>query len=236
MKIKILFTSIIVSLFFVSPVVAAIGVAPLMVYMQPGKSKYKDVLVHNISATDNAYVLITPEKILNIGAKDEKKVFSKNPKEFGLLVSPRKAVIKAKGSKRVRFFTTNINPDKETYYSVNIVPVRNAGAEDKETKGVVPRIILNVGYAVRVFVLPRIIKPKISIMRNNKQLTFNNQGNVSFVYYKIKQCDVTGKSCEQYPSRRIYPGNISKLDLKYKTPVMMEQENYKQEFKSISTN
>lgn len=150
------------------------------------------------------------------GSDDQSREVFDNPKEAGLLVSPNKLIVPPNGRKLLRFVNLNPNPNEEKVYRVSITPV--VGDLTAKKSGVK----IMIGYEVLVIVHPTNGTVDLVHERTENKLTVSNKGTQNVLLRKGTQCppEVENENlCEQYPGKRLYPGNTWNLDLAKDQPV-----------------
>ncbi|HUE78819.1 MAG TPA: hypothetical protein VMN38_04235 [Sphingomicrobium sp.] len=178
---------------------AELAISQLIVELKPGASRAADIEVYNDSAK-RTFVAIEPREIIDAGTAQEKPLFSPDPDQLGLLVSPTRLVIEPNQRRRLRIAAIAPVPGKERIYRVTIKPV--AG----EITGPESGLKMLIGYDMLVLVRPPIDKPNVDFSRAGGALTIVNRGNASVELAEGKQCDGNGRNCLPLPSKRLYAG------------------------------
>ena len=195
---------------------ANISVSPLIVNFTKADQHIQNIRVFNIG-DDKAYVRIATSLVKAPGAKNSTNVDIKNPRELGILVSPKKMVIPVGQSRLVRILLTKPVDNDERIYQIKIFPT--VGDIHANSNGV--KVL--IGYGVRVVVRPNDPQPNILITRNGKQITAINKGNTNAILYDGKQCNAAGNACKDLPSHRLFAGNIWEFTAPYSSPVKFSQ-------------
>lgn len=215
MKIKILATT----LLFISGyafAVPSINVGSLNEYIQPGKTTLGKKVSNTGSST--AYVRVTVEEIVfSGGTYSEKKLDSEsliNGKGEGLISSPARLIIPAKGQQTNRLVYTG-SREKEKYYRVRYIPVipesgNEFGIDSDELKEYESQINAGVtvltGFGTVITVLPERARFNTSINEADKKLVIKNNGNASIVISSMKECSSNLNDCSESKTQQLRPG------------------------------
>ncbi len=182
-----------------------------IVVFEPGKPPREDVLILN-QEEENLYVSVDILEVRDPGFETEQRVKITDPGASKLIATPNKLIVPPLGRKPVRL--VNLAPsDEEQIYRVNVTPVLPP-LEDPETSMV--RIV--VAYQLLVIVQPRQPIEDLDVIRNGRQLIFENRGNTNVLISEGNQCDISGENCVDLPTRRIYAGNRFEIELAMDTP------------------
>ena len=183
-----------------SPIsIANMQINRAIINFEPGKNKQQDVVVHN-SGNDPLYVQVEPFIIQNPGTEQQTREAFTDPRKAGLLVTPNKLVIPAKGTKRVRFVNLKPVDENERIYRVVLKPV--VGEVTGESSG----IKVLIAYEVLLLVQPTNPEPNLITRREGNSLHFHNAGNVNVLLREGTQCpaDETPKEeCSELPGKRL---------------------------------
>lgn len=179
-----------------------------IVVFKPDQPPREDAAILN-QEDENLYINIEIMEVRNPGTEQEERVKMIDPGQSKLIVTPNRLIIPPRGRKAVRM--VNLEPsDQERIYRVNVTPV--LPPLEEQTTSVV-RIV--VAYQLLVIVQPRQPVEDLQVTRTGRQLVFENRGNTNFLISEGTQCDSTGKSCEELPTKRIYAGNRFEVSLTY---------------------
>ena len=189
----------------VSPAHAELVLSDLIVELQPGKQVRHDIEVWN-NSPERSFVSIEPREILNPGLASQSVRKDPDPEKLGLLASPQRMILEPGQRKLVRIGTLTASEDREHVYRVMMKPVV-AGIQSDDS-GL--KIVL--GYDVLVLVRPARATAKVTTSRSGRQLTFQNQGNVSVEIVDGRQCRLP-KQCSDLPGKRLYPGASWNVEL-----------------------
>lgn len=178
---------------------AQLAVSQLIVELKPGASRIADIEIFNES-NERSFVSVEPREIISAGLDKERSQLFPDPEALGLLVSPVRLVIEPRQRKRLRIAAIGPAPSRERVYRVTVKPV-SGDVASTETG-----LKLLVGYDLLVLVRPLVSAPNVELRRTRNVLTILNRGNTSVELAEGKQCDETGKTCQQLPSKRLYAG------------------------------
>jgi P pilus assembly chaperone PapD len=188
-----------------APAHAELVLSDLIVELQPGKQVRRDIEVWN-NSPERSYVSIEPRELLNPGLASQSVRKDPDPEKLGLLVSPQRMILEPGQRKLVRIGTLAASEDREHVYRVMMKPaVAGVQSDDSGLKIV-------VGYDVLVLIRPAEATAKVTARRSGRQLTFQNQGNVSVEIVDGRQCRLP-KQCSGLPGKRLYPGASWSVDL-----------------------
>jgi len=212
---------------------SAIAVSPMIVHLQSGGRAYADITVSNPSSK-KAYVSIEAKRIENPGEKNEKAIFIKNPKKFGLITSPTKMVIPPNKTRRVRLLLTAPRKNREIIFELMVSPHAGQLKKQEYAGGVRATLKVLVSYGVRVVVLPSKPMASLDIQRKGNQLVVTNNGNINVLLFNGKQC--LKETCKKLTMKRLYAGNIWTLPLPYHTPASFSVQDHAGKIKVISSS
>lgn len=194
-----------------TPARAELVLSELIVDLQSGKHVRDDVEIWNKS-DERAFVAVEPRQILNPSLANQSEHRDPDPEKLGLLVSPTRMILEAGQRKLLRIATLAPATTREQVYRVTVKPViAGVQAPDSGLK-------ILVGYDVLVLVRPPQALPNITVTRNGRALTFNNQGNVSVEIVEGRQCNSSRAECKELPGKRLYPGASWTVELSSDLP------------------
>ena len=184
----------------------------VIVDLLPGKPPREDIEVWN-DGDERMYVLAEPSEIRGAGTPAEARIAVTDPEKAGLIVSPLRLVLEPGERRMIRIAAIGPRPQRDRIYRVAIRPV--AGAIEAEASA----LKVFVGYDTLVLVRPEQAAGEVVGTRSGRTLTLRNAGNTAQEMFDGKQCDAAGASCQDLPSRRLYPGATWDVALPYDTPV-----------------
>lgn len=194
------------------PARAELILSQLVIDLGQGSKQRDDIEIWNKS-DERAYVAIDPSEIINPGKAGEIRHQEPDPEKRGLLVSPARMILEPGQRKLVRIAAIGPRQDRERVYRVTVKPV--VGELASTTSG----LKLLVGYDVLVLLRPTNSRPNVTASRSAGSLTFRNEGNTSLELIDGKQCDSSGKACDELPGKRLYAGAQWTQKLKSSFPV-----------------
>jgi len=191
------------------PGFAGISLSTMLVNFAPGQPPRQDITVRNNDAK-TAYVEVKTYLVKDAGEAGERKVTIRNPREMGLLVTPKKIVIPGHQWRRVRLVLTRPPGKMDRVYRLSVNPVlgKLVAEHGAQKKHAAVKIVL--GYGVLVTVRPKKMRPQVTIKRVGENLLVSNRGNTNVILLRGKVCPSNKRSkekCRQLEDRRLYAGN-----------------------------
>jgi Mat/Ecp fimbriae periplasmic chaperone len=193
------------------PASAQMAVDKVVIEFGPEAPPRSDVEVQNTSE-ETLYIKVQPAEIVAPGTPDEQRVDVRDPAERGLLVSPNRLVLEPGQRQLIRFAMLSRPADRDRVYRVTITPV----VGDIVAKETALKIM--VGYDILAIVQPPRPAADLRALRSGRSLTVTNAGNTNALLFDGRQCDESGGSCVDLPSRRLYAGASWTVPLSYDTP------------------
>ncbi len=188
--------------------------------------KSDDTVRRDITVTNNGdtplYLKVTPYVIDKPGTTAEQRKKITDPRESGLLVSPRKLVVPPGRKKRIRFVNLHPKREQETVFRATIEPV----AGELTAKGTGIKVM--VGYEVLVLAEPVNPHSELVAERHGNRLVISNRGNANALLFRGKQCQSSNaqqENCASLPDKRLYPGNQWDIALPGAGPVEFHVAN-----------
>jgi P pilus assembly chaperone PapD len=160
---------------------ASISVGPLRLEFGSGHSKPANIIIKN-TGDKIAFVKLDVNILTGLNTKQRKETLLKNSKKYGLLVMPRKLILRPHQNKTVRVMLTKSLPEQDIIFMINTYEVE-AKAKLDETGAIV-----GIVYGTSIIVHASQASPKIEVTRNGKELTIENTGSTSAKVVSIKQC------------------------------------------------
>ena len=179
----------------------------------PGNKVPRDDIKIQNTGNDTLFVLVEPQMVVNPGTEAQKRQKMRDPKKFGLLVTPNRFVLQPKQTKVMRLVVLNPAEKEDRVYRLTVKPVIGK-VEAAQTA-----VKIVIGYDVLVIVRPPGSKANLQHKRDGKSVWFSNNGTTSVLLSNGKNCDESGDNCVDIPPKRLYVGNEWKVDLKYDTPL-----------------
>lgn len=215
---------------FAGPV---LEVVPLhLLFSQSSGNRHQFITIKNLSESQVGYVAISVyvagQKTAWIG-QSQKKTFSKS---FGLIVAPRKLVIKPGLAKRVRVsYVGKFLPDRERIYDVvirTISPPKQKSDQMQSGQRLGLKIQANISYATTVQVVPIKYHSKLSHKvlispSGEHQLQLSNSGNISISLTHNVMCNAQ-KHCVPLANIFLLPGKSQNFQIPIKYNHFMSQQ------------
>lgn len=212
---------------------AAIRVNTLRVNFTAAGERYHDIFVKNIG-NKTEYVDVQPFKRIEPSINPNKKIEPKgDPRQFGLVVTPRKMAISPGQSKRVRLLNLTKPSKTEQVYGIHIKPVKSPLERDNQDVGnSAAGVRVIAAFIVGVYIMPPKPVATVTLKREGKMLYIHNTGNINALLDQGKQCK--DKQCESLEAIRIYANSKKRLPLKKSLPVTYQEVtfNTKKDLKS----
>lgn len=203
---------------------SGIQVTPMILRISASQ-KVGDIKVKNMGNTVQ-YIQTIPSLIKQGGAKTKSKhiVFDpakETPEQFGLLVTPRKLVLRAHQTRVLRVVSLHNNVAKDEYYSVKVVPVQNALEQiyGQKKQAIEAALQIIVAYEPLVIITPSLPKVDVAYERKGKVLSMANKGNTYVTFENARQCSPQGSQCQKLQLETLYYGQSRDIKLPYNAPV-----------------
>lgn len=202
---------------------AGISVSPIVVDLM-GKTSDAEIAVKNSDIKHNAYVEITPYRLIHPGDPADKKERVRDPEKDGLLVFPAKLVLLPGQTQFVRVVKAAKELTQDKIYEIDFIPkmVSHVVQKNLPNDGPVVGIRVIVGYGARVTLRPDVLRPSISVKREHHKLIIKNTGNTQL---KIVSCTqiVAGKKTElPLPVYTLFAGRKITKELTKVAPVTLD--------------
>jgi len=199
------------SLFCAAELLAQVTVNTAIVHFKFGQRPVMNVEVGN-SSDHEAYVVVEVKAVPEPGVDSGKTVDTED-----LLVSPRNFSIEPNGERTVRLLLRKAPTDTEQVYRVSFVPQDRGFGEEYERQIGKASAIIRVlsGMGILVFADPVDPTSEFTWERSDSSLSFTNSGNVHIYFGGGQSCagDQESDSCDQLPSKRLYPGHSFEVNL-----------------------
>lgn len=200
---------------------AEIGVSPIIVDLA-GKDADAEISVKNFDTKHNAYVEITPYRLLNPSDHEAPKTRVTHPKKDGLLIFPSKLVLLPGQTQFVRVVKTIDSLAADRVYEIDFIPkvsthLKVNKIHDNPLMGI--RVV--VGYGARVTLRPDVPMPKYSMTRNKNTLVIKNTGNTSLALTSCTQQNSGKKKEIALPAYTLFVGQTIKKELDNPTQVTL---------------
>lgn len=192
---------------------ADITVSPIVIDLM-GKDADAEVAVKNVDTKNNAYVEITPYRLLHPSNQTAPKKRVSRPEQDGLLVFPAKLVLLPGQTQFVRIVKTAKTLASDKVYEVDFIPkVSTHLLSKKGPDGVSLGIRVIVGYGARVILRPDAPIPSLSLKRIKKELIITNTGNTALNITSCTQQMVSKKIELSLPRYTLFAGQTIRKKL-----------------------
>ncbi len=201
---------------------ADIGVSPIIVDLI-GKDADTEIAVKNFDTKNNAYVEVTPYRLVHPANHAAPKKRVRDPEKEGLLVFPAKLVLLPGQTQFVRIIKTAKSLTKDQVYEVDFIPkVATRLISQKTPDGLQLGIRIIVGYGARITLRPDNPSPSLSVKRVNNQLIIKNTGNTLLTITSCTQ-QISQKKMEiPLEAYTLFAGQMTKKTLTRLTQVTLE--------------
>ncbi|MNS36038.1 hypothetical protein D3C72_682210 [compost metagenome] len=138
----------------------------------------------------------------------------------GLVVSPARLIVPARGMQAVRLLYRG-ERDKERYYRLRFIPVLpelgdgfavSEAEAEQYRDSLKAGVNLLAGYGTLLFVRPDQTRYETPIRRQGGALTVTNQGNATVVLDHFRQCQAQDQVCEPATKHHLLPGRTRKFE------------------------
>ncbi|WP_372780813.1 molecular chaperone [Litorivivens sp.] len=168
-----------------------------------GSTRRADFHVYNRGDSTQS-VQIEVYKVLFPGQPEEQRVTLSNPREMGMIATPRQFDVEPQGRRKVRLSFLGIPEDTDAIYRVVVKPRQIATPKDDQ-KAPIVSIVFN--YEVLAVYRPPSPVSALEFSHTNNGLTFTNTGNSNFLLYVGRECrSKQAPDCKVLPTKRIYAG------------------------------
>ena len=155
--------------------------------------------------------------IIDPGLDSEQRDSPENPRELGVLATPRQFTLAPGQSRKVRISFLKTATVKDGIYRMRVTPRSESSGNSKPAGTAV-----SIAIAYELLLILRPPKPDARLLahRDQQSLTVNNPGNSNVMLFDGKQCNKLGEACQQLAGKRIYSGAGHVFALPYPdTPV-----------------
>jgi Mat/Ecp fimbriae periplasmic chaperone len=192
---------------------ADIGVSPMIVDLM-GKDADAEISVKNFDTKHNAYVEITPYRLVNPANHAAPKKRVHHPEKDGLLVFPAKLVLLPGQTQFVRIVKTAKALASDQVYEVDFIPKVSTHLVSKNSPdGANLGIRVIVGYGARVILRPDVPAPSLSVNRIKNELIIKNTGNTAVNITSCSQQISSKKAEVSLPGYTLFAGQAIRKEL-----------------------
>jgi P pilus assembly chaperone PapD len=212
-----LISAAVVPLLAAPPAAAQIVLDRLIVELPARAGARADVEVRN-TGEETAYVQVRAAEVLAPGTPEAERRQLTDPEALGLLAAPSRFVLEP-GARRVMRVARLDEPGaRERIWRVEVRPVSGPVASDTNA------VQLLVGYGVLVVGRPEEPRAAVVGRRRGDGLELRNTGNSNALLFDGRQCDASGERCVDLPTKRLYPGNRWRVELRWDTAAVFRVE------------
>ena len=197
-----------------------LNVGGLYDYLEQGKSTLLKRVRNGGDAT--AFVKVSVVELVYEGndAPREVPLDGLALEQRGLVVSPARLIVPARGMQAVRLLYRGAR-DKERYYRLRFIPVlpeTGDGFAVSEADAEVYRdslkagVNLLAGYGTLLFVRPDQTHYQTPIRRQAGTLVVSNEGNATVVLDHFRQCQALDQACEPATKHHLLPGRTRQFE------------------------
>lgn len=167
-----------------------------------GETRRSDFHVLNQGTTDSE-VSIELYQVLNPGLPNEERVSPENPREMGLLATPRQFTLAAGERRKVRVSFLQLPKETDAIYRILVKP-----SADKSEPSKARQISVVFNYELLLIHRPPSKKARYQVSSTDQELTFTHTGNSNFLLYAGRECpdDSSEEQCKPIPAKRLYAG------------------------------
>lgn len=191
-----------------------LNVGGLYDYLEDGKSTLLKRVRNGGDAT--AFVKVSVVELVYEGEGPPREVplDGQAMAERGLVVSPARLIVPARGMQAVRLLYRG-ERDRERYYRLRFIPVLpetgdgfavNEQEAEAYRDSLKAGVNLLAGYGTLLFVHPANTRYQTPVSRKAGALTVSNQGNATVVLDHFRQCQTRDQRCEPATKHHLLPG------------------------------
>ncbi|MFV3288103.1 molecular chaperone [Pseudomonas sp. NY11955] len=197
-----------------------LNVGGLYDYLEAGKSTLLKRVRNGGDAT--AFVKVSVVELVydSNGTHREVDLDGLDLQQRGLVVSPARLIVPARGMQAVRLLYRGTR-DAERYYRLRFIPVlpelgdgfavSEAQAEEYRDN-LKAGVNLLAGYGTLLFVRPNQPRYQTPVHRQAGALTVRNEGNATVVLDHFRQCQARDQGCEPATKHHLLPGRTRQFE------------------------
>lgn len=191
-----------------------LNVGGLYDYLDAGRS----TLVKRVrnGGDSTAFVKVSVAELVydSNGVAREVDIDSRTLEQRGLVVSPARLIVPARGMQSVRLLYRGAR-DQERYFRLRFIPVLPESGDgfavsEAQAKAygdsLKAGVQLLAGYGTLLFVRPEASRYQTPVRQQGGQLVIANQGNTTVVLDHFRQCSVDGSDCATATKHHLLPG------------------------------
>lgn len=207
---------------------ANLSIDKLWVEFPDGRPGRSDVVIRNDS-DERYYIDVSVSEVLNPGTAEEERATIADPEALGLLVTPNRMILEPGALRSIRLVSLNENLTRDRIYRVMIRPQVGAIQVDEQVEQESPAIVMKLlaAYDVLVVARPEGAEPLLTAQRSGTELAVSNTGGTNILVAEGMVCpkdtDEVQRDalCTPLEARRLYSGNVMKIELKSPDDVVM---------------
>lgn len=184
------------------------SVSPAVMTFVDGKNSRNDFTVTN-TAKRTQYLDVTPFRIARPGDFPEDLQTSPKPDEVGLLVAPRRIILKPNETKVIRTILLDKDIMADKAWRVSIKPV--IGKVTAKSSGA----MVNMAFNALVIARPETPRADLKGQWEGQTLVLRNQGNTNTRITGGEQC-LPSLPCTNIKVKRIWPGQTHRIDFTHR--------------------
>ncbi|QCI11259.1 molecular chaperone [Pseudomonas putida] len=191
-----------------------LNVGGLYDYLDDGKSTLLKRIRNGGDATAFVKVSVVELVYEGDGPPREVPLDGQAMTQRGLVVSPARLIVPARGMQAVRLLYRG-QRDRERYYRLRFIPVLpetgdGFAVDDQQAQDYRDKLKAGVnllaGYGTLLFVRPADTQYQTAVSRKAGALTVSNQGNSTVILDRFRQCQSRDELCETATKHHLLPG------------------------------
>lgn len=197
---------ILTAVFFSPNLYANMILSQNIIHFDSGALSYKTIQVKNVGK-DTLYINSFPTQVTQPGSEKEKRLTIKNPRQLGLLISPKRFKLLPGQSQFVQISSVKREQDEDLVYRVKFSPtVADITANRSGLK-------ILIAYELLVLVQPATTNADLLYEQRGEMLWLENKGNTNILLASGTHC-LDDDQCIDLPSKRLYAGQNMQIPLK----------------------
>ncbi len=180
---------------------AAISLSKNVVDVVAADARRADIVVAN-TGEQTEQVRLSLYRVDKPGLSGEQRFSSDNPRELGIIATPRQFTLKPGERRKLRLSFLQFPQERDLIYRMLVEPVAVSDSASPEGSG--NRISIVLSYNVLISLRPSQQQLSYTHQRGPNELTIHNTGNTNFLLYGGQQCNQQGEDCRALPVKRLY--------------------------------
>lgn len=175
------------------------------------KTRRADIVISN-SGQQAVGVDIDVFRIAFPGLATEQRYTLDNPRELGVLATPRQFELEPGEERKVRISLLRPPEAEDAIYRLRVAPRALS-----QSTSASPGKLINISLSYDLLLIRRPITPvsTLAAERRERRLAVSNLGNSNFLLFDGQQCDNQGENCKMLGAKRIYAGATHEFELPY---------------------